>query len=82
MDVRPISGENGARKVKGAGHPPASAEIRSVRKPADRDSVHLSVSASGNVVLDSIRARIAQGYYNGSDVVDDVADKLARLFDR
>lgn len=82
MDVRPVSGDNGVRKIKNTVSSPPTSENRINRKVPSGDSLLLSAGASGNVVLDSIRARIAKGYYSGADVTDDLADKLARLFDR
>ena len=35
-----------------------------------------------NIALSSIKAKIKSGYYNSESVLEDVSDKLARLFDR
>ncbi|MBL8027453.1 MAG: hypothetical protein JNL74_13620 [Fibrobacteres bacterium] len=48
------------------------------------DTVEISSknTESRSMLIESVKAKIKKGFYSGEAVADDVADKLAKLFDR
>lgn len=52
-------------------------------RPAARvDEFTPSPDSTRKAVLESIKAKVKAGFYNSDEVLDDVSDKLAGLFDR
>lgn len=48
-------------------------------KKKSRDRVELSVESQDQIAR--VKARIQSGYYNSSEVTDDISEKLGKYFD-
>jgi hypothetical protein len=46
------------------------------------DKVELVSQHDRDIVLNSIKAKIKQGFYKSEEVTDDISEKLAQLFER
>jgi hypothetical protein len=86
MEVNPVSGAPRAEKKHRTGPVEKS---RSGAAPAARaDTAELSgtVTTGGaganSLALSAIREKVSRGFYNSDYVMQDVTDKLAKLFDR
>lgn len=85
MEVNPVSGAPRAEK-KNRSAPVEKSRPRAL--PAARaDTAELSGTVAGAagsnaLALSAIREKVSRGFYNSDFVMQDVTDKLARLFDR
>jgi len=77
MDITPISGVGGSRKLKGAR--PASGTPITLTPSTDK--VEISTT-SRRAVLDAIKSKMKSGFYSSDEVAEDLSEKFARLLDR
>jgi hypothetical protein len=55
---------------------------RPAASPPANDKVELVSSHDRDVVLNSIKAKVKQGFYQSEEVTDDISEKLAQMFER
>jgi hypothetical protein len=80
MEINKIQSALSVKK-NGISHP-AGISRDKPSLPLASDRVEITEANNRAVILDSIRAKIKQGFYGSDEVTDDVSEKLAHLFDR
>ena len=54
-----------------------------IKKTEKKEDSYISaIENSRNIALESIKAKVKSGFYSKKEVMDDISDKLAYLFDR
>jgi hypothetical protein len=81
MEINKIPEAGQARKSSQSRPPKTAAADRTAGAQA-QDRVELVSAHDRDVVLNSIRAKIRQGFYRSEEVTDDITEKLAHLFER
>ena len=82
MNFNPIAESGPSGKNSGISFSKKTALTRPAVPVRSGDKVELVSSHDRDVVLNSIKAKVKQGFYKSDEVADDISEKLAHLFER
>jgi hypothetical protein len=80
MDVRPIQAFQAADLLARAARDKTKSKPAVAEPP--KDIFQPSGDTDRSALLDAVKKRIKSGYYNSKDVIDDLGESFAKVFDK